>query len=165
MTSLAAGDEGALRELVRRYEGPVYGFLSRHTGGRDVDDLYQETWIRVVRSAARFDPGKRFSTWLFQIAVNLCRDRARRATPEPTGLDGIELTARDSAEATDAALDARRLLRSLPEAHRSVLVLRYYHGFSEDEVAEMLDCPRGTIKSRLHYAIARLKELVRERPQ
>ena len=78
---LVDGDELALRELLRRYERPLAAFLHRQTGGRDVEDLYQETWLRVVRHAARFDTGRRFSTWLFQIAVNLCRDWHRRPPP------------------------------------------------------------------------------------
>src|SRR3989304_10615990 len=80
---LADGDEAALAELLRRYQRPLSHFLHRHLGGRDVEDLYQETWLRVFRHAARFDPAKRFSTWLFQIAINLCRDWHRRPRPDP----------------------------------------------------------------------------------
>src|SRR5512135_1038552 len=83
---LAQGDEQALRELLRRYQRPLSNFIYRHTGGRDVEDLYQETWLRVVRQASRFDPAKRFSTWIYQIAVNLCRDWHRRLRPEVQAL-------------------------------------------------------------------------------
>src|SRR5439155_19433677 len=83
MTAVASGDGRALAELCGRYERGVHRFIFRHTGGRDVDDLYQETWLRVVRAARRFDRRRRFSTWLFQIAVNLCRDWHRRPPPEP----------------------------------------------------------------------------------
>ncbi|MGH7821073.1 MAG: RNA polymerase sigma factor, partial [Candidatus Binatia bacterium] len=110
--ALAAGEERALEELYRRYQKPLHQFLHRCTGGRDVEDLHQETWLRVVRAAGRFDPTRRFSTWLFQIAVNLCRDLHRR-TPndrveraEPPAPSGA------SSEATETKLDARALLRS-----------------------------------------------------
>src|SRR5512135_794043 len=83
---LVNGDELALRELLRRYERPLSHFIYRHTGGRDVEDLYQESWLRVTQHAARFDSSRRFSTWLFQIAVNLCRDWHRRPPPEPARL-------------------------------------------------------------------------------
>ena len=75
---VARGDEQALAELLRRWERPLAHFLHRRTGGRDVEDLYQEVWLRVVRAAERFDGERRFSTWLFQIALNLSRDWQRR---------------------------------------------------------------------------------------
>jgi RNA polymerase sigma-70 factor (ECF subfamily) len=157
---VALGDEGALRELLRRWERPLANFLHRQTGGRDVEDLYQEVWLRVVRAAARFDPARRFSTWLFQIAVNLCRDWRRRPPPEP--LAGGVVPEGAHLDATDAALDAAHLLAELPAAQREVVVLRYYHDLSEDEVATILDIPKGTVKSRLHHAVARLTALVGE---
>ena len=159
--AVGAGDEQALQELLRRYERALHAFLFRHTGGRDVDDLHQETWLRVVRAAPRFDPRRRFSTWLFQIAVNLCRDWRRRRRPEPVAPDAIDTLATgiDAYAAIDAALDARRLLAALPEPQRAALVLRYYHDLREDEVAAILGCPPGTVKSRLHHALRRLLEL------
>ena len=156
---LVDGDELALRELLRRYERPLASFLHRQTGGRDVEDLYQETWLRVVRHADRFDAARRFSTWLFQIAVNLCRDWHRRPPPEVRPLEDEPAAA--ELDRTDAALDAEHLLAQLPAAQREVVILRYYHDLSEDDVALMLDIPKGTVKSRLHQAITRLSASVR----
>ena len=157
---LADGDERALAELLRRYERPLSHFIYRHTGGRDVDDLYQETWLRVFRHATTFDRSKRFSTWLFQIAVNLCRDWHRRAPPEPVEPPD---TAAQTSELgrSEAGLDATRLLAALPDAQREVIALRYYQDLSEAEMASILGCPKGTVKSRLHNALARLAALVR----
>ncbi len=160
IAAVARGDGRGLEELCRRYERPLYQFIGRHTAGRDVEDLYQETWLRVVRAAHRFDARRRFSTWLFQIAVNLCRDWHRRPPPDP--IDPLVADARPGAPAAvDAALDARRLLAAFPEAQRSAVILRYYHDLSEDEVAAALGCPRGTVKSRLHHAMRRLLEMAR----
>lgn len=156
---VARGDEQALAALLHRWERPLAHFLHRQTGGRDVDDLYQEVWIRVVRAAERFDGDRRFSTWLFQIALNLCRDWHRRRPPEPA--DGAGDRAADGYGA-EAALDVDRLLARLPEAQRDVVALRYLHELSEDEVAAVLDIPKGTVKSRLHHGIARLNAIVRE---
>jgi len=158
-TRVAQGDELALRELLRRYERSLANFLHRQTGGRDVEDLYQETWLRVVRHAERFDATRRFSTWLFQIAINLCRDWHRRRPPEPHPPD--EEPAAAELERSEAALDAQQLLGRLPEAQREVVVLRYYHDLSEEDVANILGIPVGTVKSRMHQAIARLGALVR----
>jgi len=117
----------------------------------------------VVRSAKRYDPSRRFSTWLFQIALNLCRDWLRRRPPEPMDATAFLAAepAPDGPAVTEARIDAARLLAALPEAQRSVVLLRWVHDLSEDEVAEILDCPRGTVKSRLHHAMARLAALAR----
>src|SRR5215468_5677996 len=146
--AVAAGDEESLRQLMQRWERPLFRFIARNTGGRDVEDLYQETWLRVVRAASRFDPKRRFSTWLFQIAVNLCHDWHRRPPPEPAAPD-VDVPAPDGGSAaTERALDAERLLAALPEQQRSVVILRCYHDLPEAEVAEILGCPQGTVKSR-----------------
>ena len=79
---VAAGDSAALEELLRRYERALAGFIRWRTGGIDVEDLSQETWMRVVRGAPGFDVSRRFSSWLFQIATNLCRDWWRSRRPE-----------------------------------------------------------------------------------
>jgi len=161
---LAGGDESALRELLQRYERPLASFIHRHTAGRDVEDLFQETWWRVVRHARRFDPARRFSTWLFQIAVNLCRDWHRRTPQAPQEL-ADDLAAPDTRARSEAGADARRLLAELPEAQREVIVLRYFHDFSEEQTADILGCPKGTVKSRLHHALAHLSARVREGAQ
>ena len=160
VAQVARGDEQALAELLRRWERPLAHFLHRRTGGRDVEDLYQEVWLRVVRAAERFDGDRRFSTWLFQIALNLSRDWRRRE-PAPSRARWISAARWRRRFAADAGLDVERLLARLPEAQREVVALRYLHDLSEDEVATLLDIPRGTVKSRLHHAIARLNALVR----
>lgn len=168
MQSVAQGDPSALRELCVRYERPLYRFLHRAADGRDTDDLFQETWLRVVRAARSFDPARRFSTWLFQIALNLARDLRRRPLAEvtdPEALDRLPARGTGSAEASyaaiDATLDARRLLDALPDAQREVVVLRVLQDVGEEETAAILGCPRGTVKSRLHHGLARLAALVR----
>jgi RNA polymerase sigma-70 factor (ECF subfamily) len=162
MTLVASGDPRAFETLVRRHERALHQFLWRHLGGRDVDDLHQETWLRVVRAAARFDPRKRFTTWLFQIALNLCRDWHRRPPDEPYDPATIDVAGDDATAARGAAVDAERLLAALPESQRAAVLLRWYHDLPEDEVAEILGCPRGTVKSRLHHAMATLQSLARK---
>jgi RNA polymerase sigma-70 factor, ECF subfamily len=162
MRLVADGDARAFETLCRRHEGTLHRFLWRQLGGRDVEDVHQETWLRVVRGASRFDPRLRFTTWLFQIAVNLCRDWRRRPPPEPTDVTGLDAVAPDAIAPRDAALDAHRLLAALPEPQRAAVLLRYYHDLPEDEVATILGCPRGTVKSRLHHAMATLKTLARQ---
>ncbi|MCK6555567.1 sigma-70 family RNA polymerase sigma factor [Candidatus Binatia bacterium] len=161
VSELALGSEDALCELLRRYERPLAGFVYRNTGGRDVEDLYQETWARVVRQASRFDSQRRFSTWMFQIALNLCRDWHRRRPPEPVDPAACDAVAAVGMERTEAALDAAAMLALLPEAQREVVTLRYYEDLTEAEVADIVGCPLGTVKSRLHAALARMTAAVR----
>lgn len=167
MQAVANGDPRAFAALSARWSRPLHAFLHRASGGREVDDLYQETWLRVVRGARGFDPARRFSTWLFQIALNLTRDRARRFTPEPVADATLDVAAaaasdpRTHTDALDAALDARRLLAALPEPQREVVLLRVLQDVGEEETAEIVGCPRGTVKSRLHHAMERLAALAR----
>ncbi|NNL86124.1 MAG: sigma-70 family RNA polymerase sigma factor, partial [Myxococcales bacterium] len=126
MAAAQRGDQDALSALITRYRKPLYGFLWRRVDG-DVDDLFQETWLRVVRSRHRFSPQRRFSTWLFQIANNLCRDRARRRAAERRRREGFGQTApTHTRPPSGARVDARKLLSHLSDAQREAVVSRYY---------------------------------------
>jgi RNA polymerase sigma-70 factor (ECF subfamily) len=162
MVQVQAGDEGALAALMDRYKGPLYGFLNRRVEDSVVDDLFQESWLRVVRARDRFDPRRRFSTWIFQIANNLCRDRGRRRAVETRHLEELARSRGDAAERAATApielrLDMGQRLDALPERLREVLVLRYYQQLPERDIAEILGIPRGTVKSRLHAAVKALR--------
>jgi RNA polymerase sigma-70 factor, ECF subfamily len=159
---LAAGNQAALEQLLRRWDRPLHAFVARHTGGSDVEDLRQETWMRVVRAADRFQRDKKFSTWLFAIALNLCRDWQRRPPLPALPPDRVERAlggGNPDPPAAGAELDAQQLLAELPEDLRSAVVLRYYHDMSEQQMAEVLEVPRGTVKSRLHHAVRKLMQL------
>lgn len=163
---LAAGDQRALEELLRRWDHPLHAFITRQGAAADAEDLRQETWLRVVGAAERFDRTRRFSTWLFAIALNLCRDWNRRHPAPALGAPEVERAlggAEGGQQAAEAALDARRLLAELPENLRSAVVLRHYHDLSEEQMAEVMDVPRGTVKSRLFHAVRRLMDLVAAR--
>jgi len=169
MSAVAIGDRAALAELCARHERPLHRFLVRAVGETDADDLFQDTWLRVARAARTFDPARRFSTWLYQIALNLSRDRARRPRPEPLEPDALDAASsagpgRPAEDRVDARLDLRTLLDALPAAQREVVLLRLLHDASEDETADILGCPPGTVKSRLHHALKRLGALAAAAP-
>ena len=164
MARLQAGDERALEQLMQRYQGPLYGFLSRRVGS-SADDVFQETWIRVVRARESFDTERRFAAWLYQIANNLCRDRYRRVDAMRRAVDSFRVedeTLRETPD--DPALPDRDSMRervlALPDRLREVLVLRYYEDLGEEEMANALGVPRGTIKSRLHAAVKALRQSI-----
>jgi RNA polymerase sigma-70 factor (ECF subfamily) len=162
MARLQRGDEQALETLMHRHQAPLYGFLLRRVG-EAADDVFQESWLRVVRARGRFDPNRRFSAWLYQIANNLCRDRYRRRDALRRAKDSFQIeqaTLRepDSTPATREPDRMRERVLALPERLREVLVLRYYQDLGEEEMAQVLGVPRGTIKSRLHAAVRALRE-------
>ena len=159
MAAVASGDETALAALIDRYATSVHAYLLRHSGNReDADDLLQETWVRVARSAKRFDTARRFRSWLYGIATNLARDLFRRRMTSERALRDLagQPPAASGADSVDRG-ELRERIAKLPENMRAVLLLRYYEGMSEAEMAEVLDVPRGTVKSRLHAALRRLR--------
>jgi len=159
MAAVASGDETALAALIDRYAASVHAYLLRHSGNReDADDLLQETWVRIARSARSFDTARRFRSWLYGIATNLARDLFRRRMTRERALR--DLATHPSPASGADPVDRRELrerIAELPENLRAVLLLRYYEEMSEAEMAEILDVPRGTIKSRLHAALRRLR--------
>jgi len=161
MRRVQQGDGRALDELVLRHRRGLYGFLARRAPTARRDDLFQDTWLRVVRSKDRFDPGLRFSTWLFQIANNLCRDLARRGAVEARerarALAASESPPRSGPAAAELRLDVGRRLALLPERLREVLLLRYFEDLPEREIAVIVGIPPGTVKSRLHAALRALR--------
>ena len=159
MAAVASGDETALTALIDRYAPSVHAYLLRHSNSsEDADDLLQETWVRVARSARSFDTARRFRSWIYGIATNLARDLFRRRMTRERALRTLAMNppATPGADSADRG-ELRERIAELPENPRAVLLLRYYEGMSEAEMAEILDVPRGTIKSRLHAALRRLR--------
>ena len=159
MKRVAQGDGGALAGLVERHSARVHAYLVRYTRSReDADDLLQETWMRVARAARRFDPTRRFRTWLYGIATNLARDLfRRRGSRERARLEvPRETPAREPDIAERRELHAR--IEKLPDRMREVVLLRFFEGMNEAEMAATLGIARGTVKSRLHSAMGRLRE-------
>jgi RNA polymerase sigma-70 factor (ECF subfamily) len=159
--SIVNGDREAIRPLIERYQKPLLGLLRRALGNSpEVEDVAQETWIRVVRSAHRFDPAQRFSAWLFAIAWNLVRDRwSRRADVSGVDFSALPCT-RESAEQTlvddDRARRVREHVNHLPPRFAEVILLRYFEELSEKETAARLGVPLGTVKSRIHHGLKKL---------
>jgi RNA polymerase sigma-70 factor, ECF subfamily len=163
MGSIANGDAEAVRPLIERYRKPLAAVLQRALGSSpEVDDVFQETWIRVVRSSHRYDPAQRFSSWLFAIAWNLVKDRWAKRAP----IDDVDLAAMHSRERSpeeqavesDRAEQVRELVARLPERLAQAILLRYFEELSEREVAERLGIPVGTVKSRIHHGLKLMRE-------
>jgi RNA polymerase sigma-70 factor (ECF subfamily) len=166
---LAVGDTREFSILVGRYRKRVFAVLLRATGRRqDAEDLFQETWVRVARRAATFDPERSFGAWVARIATNVAIDwmRASRTRENVAGTidhEASDRAASDSPSAVDglvAETEYRRVsdaLAKLPERMREAIMLRYFEEQSEGAMAEHLGVPQGTVKSRLSNAIATLR--------
>jgi len=167
------GDEGACRELVRRYERPVFALLGRMLGpagrGALVEDLAQETFLRLFRELEHLSHHgpARLSTWILTVATRLALDEVRRPGPQTEPLDrATDLAAPDR---TDARADRRalavvlaRAVAALAPESRAVLLLREYHELRYEEIARALELDVGTVKSRLSRARAALREALAE---
>lgn len=169
MAALAAGDLPALDALMLRWQRPLQSFLHRHLQNEaDALDLAQETFVRLYHHRAAYRPGARFSTWMFQIALNLARDHARKRTRRRTdSLDAAPpaATAALTHPGASPAAAARRAeeitavrsaLADLPEDLRAVLVLFEYEDKSHAEIATLLDLKPKAVENRLARARARL---------
>ncbi len=161
------GDARAFALLVRRWEGPIQRLCARLTGDlHRAQDLAQEAFARAFARRETFRHEARFSTFLWRIAVNLCRDEGRRAarriaTPADlaqaeASLAADEATPHEAAAAHERAELVRRALADLPEHYRAVVVLRHYEGLKFRQIGEVLDIPTGTVKSRMAEALSRL---------
>ena len=154
---LQQGDPGAIDELVDRYKNQVFAFIVRMVNDYTAaEDIFQETWIKVIRSINKFRGESKLSTWLFQIALNQSRDAMRKKSRHVhVPLDEIENLAGKphiDVEQMASADQVRKIIAELPGKMREVIVLKYYHDLSDLEIANVTGCPEGTVKSRLHRA-------------
>ena len=163
------GEIMAYEVLLKRYQRPVYGFIRRQVGDQALaEELLQETFLRVydrIDSCARPEA---FKSWTFSIAANLCRNQARRRQVRQgeQATDGINGHAGTGPDPEDAAISAQlrerieAALCELTETQREVFLLYQYTRLSYDEIAETLEVPVGTVKSRMNTALTRLRELL-----
>lgn len=157
------GDADKLGELVRRYEAPLFRFLHRRAGNAaQAEDLFQETWMSVIKGRASFKEGSAFKPWLYAIALNLARG-ARRSLPAagPLPPESAPLSPDSPTRALarrESAAAVRRLIDALPDVQREVFTLSEYDGLSYAEIGQLLGRPLGTVKSQMHYAVRQIRE-------
>jgi RNA polymerase sigma-70 factor (ECF subfamily) len=161
------GSQEAHRQLVLRYQRPVWGLLQRMVRDRMLaEDLAQEVFVKAFRALGTFDPSRKFSSWLFKIAHNTAIDHLRRkdlntvALETPDGEPDLLAVVPDSdAESPDSALQRRDLARDMEDSlerlrpeYREVVLLRFHEGLSYEEIAEVTGLPLGTVKTHLFRA-------------
>jgi RNA polymerase sigma-70 factor (ECF subfamily) len=174
------GEEAAYRELLRRYQGPVFSLIYRMVRDRALaEDLAQETFVKALNALDSYRPEFKFSSWLFKIANNVAIDHLRRRQLETLSLDGSPdaLTPReleesrpivpDRAETPLQEVEARELGAAIEQAigklrpeYRACIILRHIEDRPYEDIAEILSLPLGTVKTYLHRARAELKEIL-----
>lgn len=166
MLRIVSGDQAAFSELYRRYKDRMYYYFYRMLGNSSdqANDFLQELFMKLIEKPESYNPSYNFSTWLYSIANNMCKNEYRRrgirqeyqnAEALNPGMDYISETSADPEQVIEKIFQTLDLLG---EEHRSAFLLRYREGFSVKEVAEILDLAEGTVKSRLFYARKMLAE-------
>jgi RNA polymerase sigma-70 factor (ECF subfamily) len=174
------GREAAYRELIRRYERPVFSLVLRMVRDRQLaEDLAQETFIKALNAIGSYRPEFKFSSWIFKIANNAAIDHLRRRELDTLSIDGaphattaedIEATALqvgDKSESPLEELEARELGSTIERAigrlrpeYRSCIMLRHVEGMAYEEIAQLLDLPLGTVKTYIHRARHELRDML-----
>lgn len=175
LQSYMSGDEEAFREIVGRYKNSLYAFLKQFLNRTDlVEDVFQETFLQLFTSRESFDTNRPLRPWLFTIAANKAKDalrKAQRSSAVPIGtisesqemsfdemLDSLgsdNTMPYEELERGETAARVNEVMGNMPEALREILTMAYFSRFSYKQMAEMLSIPIGTVKSRLHTAVAR----------
>lgn len=172
------GRDAAFRELIRRYERPVFSLVFRLVRDRDTaEDLAQETFVKVLNNIDRYRPEFKFSSWLFKIANNVAIDHLRKRSLDTVSLEGSRYaTSTDEMQATSVRaadpgespleeLESRELGSAIERAiarlrpeYRACIMLRHVEDRSYEEIAATLDLPLGTVKTYIHRARQELRE-------
>ena len=171
------GDQNAFGEIVELYKDKVFHVCFRMLGNRhEAEDISQEAFIRAYTNIHTFDIDRKFSTWLYRIATNLCIDRIRKKKPdyfldaEVAGTEGLTMYSQiqakeplpeEEVESMELQSSIQKEISKLPDKYRSVIVLKYIEELSLKEISEILDLPLGTVKTRIHRGREALRKQLR----
>ncbi len=168
VSQFQSGEQGAFDELVERHRRRVYSLACRLVGQREADDLSQDVFLAAYRALPAFRGHSTFSTWIYRITVHICSHHLRRRRLDMSELEEHYPDGRREADPLHLALrgelqeHVRRAIDALPYKLRLVIVLRDLHSLSYEEIAAVVGCPIGTVRSRLHYATMKLAEMLRQ---
>ena len=165
------GDADSFNQLILRWESPIYALAYRVIGREEeARDVCQDTFLRAFRALPGFKGEAQFSSWVYRIAMNLCRDWMRKQRRAPTvqmpeGVDPVEMASeRGPAESIETLVERRELsgvvaeaMKLLPEDQRMAIILKEYHGMTFQEIADLQGCPLSTVKTRLYQGLSVLR--------
>jgi RNA polymerase sigma-70 factor (ECF subfamily) len=168
------GDKVSFTQLMERYQRELFHFLVRFLGDRAAaEDVFQETFLQVHQSAEQFDTSRRFRPWLFTIAANKARDLIRSQARRPTNplqasinpgddesgefidlMSSVDALPDEGLQKAELQQQVQKTVLGMPQHLREILLLSYFHQFPYKQISDILEIPLGTVKSRLHAAVA-----------
>jgi RNA polymerase sigma-70 factor (ECF subfamily) len=161
------GSRESLNRLVADNYGIVKGYMLKITGDISLaQDITQEAMLKAVINIRKFDPRAKFSTWLITIATNIYRDYLRKNKRLEFTDEDIDAAVEGPEEAALNSIQAREamdILKGLQYEKRAVFILKHYYGYKYEEIADMLKCPVGTVRSRLHYCVEYIRSEMKRR--
>jgi RNA polymerase sigma-70 factor (ECF subfamily) len=167
MLKVAEGEEAAIEVIVRRHYDGIFSFIYRMTQDHHTaEDLTQETFVKLYKSASLYTYPRPFKPWLYTIARNLCKDHFKSAyqrhnqsweNPEEARSSESSDTLGEFIERQEERKIILNALNEMTTAHKEVLILRYYHHLSLEEISQIQGIPIGTVKSRLSYAVKKMR--------
>jgi len=171
LRAFLGGDERAFEVLFDRYRDRIFGYLRRLVADHALaEEIFQEVFLQLFRRASRFDASRSFRSWFFSLAHNRAMDllrgsggkkeRGLTAGTENLPAEEPQPSPEDLVVGIEAARSLERMLQRLSGEHRAVLLLRFREGLTYEEIAEVVGCPLGTAKSRVHHALRRLREMM-----
>lgn len=154
------GEKEAFESVVELWQKPMLAFALRYLG-RDIDacDVVQETWVSVIKRLNTLQNPSLFVSWLFRILTNKCIDRIRKKQGEESLLKNANIKL-ESSEISNENDSLSRAIQGLSDDHKMLIILRFAQGLQVGQIAAMLNIAEGTVKSRLHRALARLREIL-----
>ncbi|MBV6654660.1 MAG: RNA polymerase sigma factor [Mameliella sp.] len=169
MQRIQRGQESAFNSLYERYGKRMYRYFYRMLGQSEelAHDFTQELFLKIIEQPKAFDTSRRFSTWFYTVAGNLVKNEYRRKAKQPqqTALNEASGATLNSFDLSEMDAEVRqsyitKAVEALRPHHKECFLLRYQEGLSVQEISEIIECPPGTVKSRLHYSLKKLNELL-----
>lgn len=169
MQSIKSGKEAAFDELYARYADKLYGYFYKMLWQDDekANDFTQEVFLKIIEKPHLFDVSKRFSTWVFTMANNLCKNEYRKNTNQQKAYNGFSYLQEELTEYDFKKMDNELFINKINEAietlddsQKSCFLLRYKEELSIKEISEIENCPEGTVKSRIHHATKKIQSAV-----
>ncbi|MEC0206115.1 RNA polymerase sigma factor [Paenibacillus lautus] len=164
---MAAGDQEAFEMLVTRYHGPLLSYTTQRLADRQkAQDIVQETFIRLIRHLKQHGTLEHVRSWLYRVALNMCKDYWKSASYRSEGLAGEEMPdaydpapgAEELVERQETSLEIAASLESLPDIQQEVISLRFFHDLKLQEIADLVDLPLSTVKTHLYNGLRKLKK-------
>jgi len=167
------GKDWAFEKLFKKYERPLFSFIFRFVGDRQsAEDMFQQTWLKVIKGLPKYEERGAFSSWLFGVANNCCVDHARKQmrskVDDLTSAEGMDCLPDKDSDPEDTLMKKEQLswlekaVRKLPTEQKQIVLMRLHGEVPFKEIARVLDCPLNTVLGRMHYAVQNLKKMVKE---